>query len=75
MRKKKLDFESALSRLSDLADEMESDGMTLDGVMERYGEAVELAGFLRETLARHESRAVELKKTADGFIERGLDND
>lgn len=55
-RKPPKDFESAVKRLEELTDQLESGELQLEQSIELYGEGLELAGFCNEKLTEAEKK-------------------
>ena len=62
---KKLKFEQALSRLSEIVEVIEDGDTTLDGAIDLYKEGLGLAKNCGEILGRYESEVLLLQKDAD----------
>ena len=57
---KKLSFEDAINRLEEVLDELEKDELTLDELLSRFAEGVELLKSCRGQLDNAEKRLEEL---------------
>ena len=66
MPAKKLKFEQAMSRLSDIVESIEDGETTLDGAISLYKEGLQLAQNCGDILGRYESEVLLLQKEADG---------
>ncbi len=65
--KSKKSFEEALSRLEDIAEQLESGDVDLDETMNLYEEATSLAKWCHEKLARAEEKLYKLSKENETF--------
>ena len=65
MPKKKLKFEDALSRLSDIVDTIEDGDTTLDDAIKLYKEGLTLAQNCGDILGSYETEVLQLQQNAD----------
>ncbi|MBN2356608.1 exodeoxyribonuclease VII small subunit [candidate division KSB1 bacterium] len=63
----KMTFESAISRLEEIAALLEEGAQTLDDTLKLYEESNQLLTFCMKRLSDAEKKIKLLKKTADGF--------
>ncbi len=61
-----LSFEEALAKLESIVNEMESEDLPLERVIERYEEGARLARICQQRLADSELKIQELEKRIDG---------
>ncbi len=74
MTAKKKNFEEALKRLEEIAEEMEKEGTGLEESVKLYKEGVELSVYCAEKLNKAEQQVSSLKINADGtFSKRAFD--
>ena len=66
MPTKKLKFEQAISRLSDIVDTIEDGDTTLDDSIKLYKEGLKLAQSCGDILGRYEAEVLQLQQDADG---------
>ena len=59
-------FESAMERLEQIVEQMESDKLPLEEMLERYEEGTKLAKTCQEKLAEAELKIQRLEKTESG---------
>ena len=65
MPRKKLKFEDAISRLSDIVETIEDGDTTLDDAIKLYKEGLSLAQNCGDILGNYETEVLQLQKTAD----------
>ena len=65
MPRKKLKFEDAISRLSEIVDTIEDGDTTLDDAIKLYKEGLVLAQNCGDILGKYEDEVLQLQKTAD----------
>ena len=65
MPAKKLKFEQAISRLSDIVETIEDNETTLDNAMKLYKEGLNLAQNCGDILGDYETQVLQLQKNAD----------
>jgi len=68
-KKVKLTFEEALTRLSEIIDEMESDATPLKKSAALYKEGAELAALCSKEIGEAEAEVKVIRKNIDGGIE------
>jgi exodeoxyribonuclease VII small subunit len=66
MSVKKINFESAMSKLEKIVVELESDGLSLEDALKTYEEGVKLARYCANYLDTVEKKIEKLTKTAGG---------
>lgn len=66
MSGKKLDFESALSKLEKIVSELESEGLSLEDAMKAYEEGIKIARYCANYLDTAEKKIEQLTKTESG---------
>jgi exodeoxyribonuclease VII small subunit len=64
----KLPFETALQKLEDIVEAMETGDLPLESLLVRYEEGVKLAKACQGKLAAAEIRIQELERAADGAL-------
>lgn len=73
-RKKEMSFESALERLEEIVESMESGEASLSDLLQKYSEGVELSKFCMASLDRTEQAMDLLIKEGNGsFKEQKLE--
>lgn len=63
-------FEEALRKLEKIIDVLEKEGLSLEDALDRYEEAVKLAGFCAKKLEQAERKINILSRTENGKLER-----
>ena len=72
MTKKKQTYETAAERLSEIVEELDAPGLTLDKSLALYKEGITLAKFLKDTLRDYESEITILKSSLTGEQEEAF---
>ncbi|MDO5388023.1 MAG: exodeoxyribonuclease VII small subunit [Clostridia bacterium] len=67
---RKKSFEEALSRLEEIAEEMEKGETGLENSVKLYKEGVELSVYCSDILNKAEQQVSELKESADGVFSK-----
>ncbi len=66
-KKEYKDFESAINRLDEITEQLESGELSLEDSIELYTEGVEIAGICNKKLTEAEGKIAKLTKIADKF--------
>jgi exodeoxyribonuclease VII small subunit len=66
-KKEYKDFESAINRLEEITEQLESGELSLEDSIELYTEGVEIAGICNKKLSEAEGKIAKLTKIADKF--------
>ncbi len=74
-KKKIEDFESAISRLEEITDKLESGDIKLEESMALYNEGVEIAKYCNNKLSDAEKKIKIIKEQNQGLIETSFEND
>jgi exodeoxyribonuclease VII small subunit len=74
-KKKYKDFESALTRLEEITERLESGEAPLEESLALYSEGVEIAGFCTSKLAEAEKKITILKEQGTKLVEVPLDDE
>jgi exodeoxyribonuclease VII small subunit len=69
------DFESALARLEEITELLESGEAELEKSLDLYSEGVEIAAFCGGKLSEAEKKIIVLKEKNEKIIESTLDNE
>jgi len=74
VKKKFKDFESALARLEEITELLESGETELEKSLELYTEGVEIAAFCGKKLSEAEKKIIVLKEKNEKIIESSLND-
>ncbi|MFH2036437.1 MAG: exodeoxyribonuclease VII small subunit, partial [Candidatus Zixiibacteriota bacterium] len=74
-KKSEKDFESALNRLEEITDQLESGESNLDESLALYTEGIELAGFCNKKLTEAEKKIKIIKEQNQQLIEVDFDEE
>lgn len=66
-KKEYKDFESAINRLEEITEQLESGELSLEDSIKLYTEGVEIAGVCNKKLTEAEGKITKLTKIADKF--------
>lgn len=69
MEEKKMDFEEAMIKLEQIANELEKGNLTLDDSVKKFEEGMELSGKCSKMLEQAEKRISVLIENSDGLKE------
>ena len=72
MPKKKLTYEEALNRLTDIVSSLEDENLSLEAALNLYKEGVSLAKFLKDTLNSWEGEITILRNSLNGDMEESF---
>jgi exodeoxyribonuclease VII small subunit len=72
-KKQDQDFETALSRLEEIVDKLESGELSLEESIALYTEGVDMAGICSKKLNEAEGQVAKLTKLAEAFSLEPLD--
>lgn len=73
MAKKKIEFETALSRLQEIITEMEKKNIQISKSIDLFEEGIELSDYCSKYLKKAELKVTKLVRKNDKFLETELD--